>query len=64
MQTRQSQSRADGLVGEWMFRNVTPSQPQSGSWSHRAQWLQCLMWAYEGVGDYPGLWDGICVRVS
>lgn len=40
-----------------MFWNVTPSQPQSGSWSHHAKWLQCLMWAYEGVGDYPGLWE-------
>jgi hypothetical protein len=46
----ESQSRAEdgwGCLG--MSRRLKP-QPQSGSRSHRAQeWLQRLMWAYEGV---------------
>jgi hypothetical protein len=54
-----------------MSRRLKP-QPQSGSWSHRAQeWLLRLMWAYEGVSASsrqelldPDPWDGMDLRVS
>jgi hypothetical protein len=60
--TESNRVKSKSTGGCAMFRNVTPSPSRShkqaaGPTAYK-DGLQCLRWAYEGVGDYPAPWEG------